>query len=288
MISVVIPAYNEEGAIAATIAGVRAVIADADEVVVVDDGSTDATASIAATHDVTVVRHVYNIGYGWALKHGIERAKHDTIVILDADGTYPAVDIPRLLKVYEQGFDMVVGARSPTTIKEPVFKSALRTILTMLVEFTVGRRVPDVNSGLRVFNRITLRPYFAQLCDTFSFTTSLTLAYMMTGRFVAYLPIAYGERVGRTKVRMFRDTLRTLQYIVLTIVYFNPTKIFLLLSVTCFSTAFIIAVAALAVSRAAAAVIMAFGIVGGIAIFALGLMADLLRQIMQNQTAKGA
>ena len=123
---------------------------------------------------------------------------------------------------------------------------------------------------------------FAHLCDTFSFTTSMTLAYLMTGRFVAYVPIDYFERAGRSKVRLFRDTLRTLQYIVEAILYYNPLKLFLLFSIVCLVAAALM----LAVSfyfAIATGVILAVGTaMVSIIIFGIGLLAVLLKQIMDK------
>lgn len=283
MISIVIPAYNEEGAIAETIHAAQSLLAvNGGEIVVVDDGSQDGTAQVAAEQGVRVVRHPHNLGYGRALKSGIEASTYDIIAIVDADGTYPIADIPRLVDTYKQGFDMVVGSRSGKGFKEPALKSAMRSVLTLLVEFTVGRRVPDVNSGLRVFSRQTVLPYFGHLCDTFSFTTSLTLAYMMTGRFVTYVPIAYVDRVGTTKVRLFRDALRTLQYIVQGIAYYNPIKLFLMLM----AAAMLFTLAAMLLAAPAGrSMVLLIGTLGGltaILLFGLGLVADVLKQIMHK------
>ncbi len=281
MISVVIPAFNEEASIRSTIEHLRALPAyDNWELLVVDDGSSDRTAEVAAALSARVMRHPHNLGYGRALKTGIAAATYDTIVIMDADGTYDAGDIPQLLAAYAGGFDMVVGRRSGVGQTESTFKTVLRWILTVLVEFTAGRRVPDVNSGLRVFSRTTIQPYFGQLCDTFSFTTSLTLAYMMTARFVNFVPISYGKRHGRSKVRLFRDALRTLQYIVQSILYYNPIKLFLLAA---FGTALLtaaLALVAVTVDSTTALIVLAIGGAAAVLLFGLGLVADLLRQIM--------
>jgi polyisoprenyl-phosphate glycosyltransferase len=283
MISVVIPAFDEHAAIGHTVSEVRSLMTggrlSAVDIVVVDDGSGDGTGSVAEEQGARVVRHPHNLGYGRALKTGIQAAEHDTIVIIDADGTYPIGEIPRLLQTFGDGFDMVVAAR-PSRLTEPGLKRALRLLLTFLVQFTVGRKVPDVNSGLRVFSRRTVLPYFSQLCDTFSFTTSLTLAYMMTGRFVGYVPISYEQRVGTTKVRLVRDALRTLQYIVQAIVYYNPIKIFLLLALACLVVAGTGVVIVAALGMPGALVLGIAGILLAIVIFSLGLLADLLRQIM--------
>lgn len=224
--------------------------------------------------------HPHNVGYGRSLKDGIAAAQYDTIAITDADGTYPVERIPDLLQQYVYGFDMVVGQRTGVHYRESVFKAPLRAILKFLVEFTAGRTVPDINSGLRVFSRRTAQPYFKHLCDTFSFTTSLTLAYMMTGKFVAYVPINYHARIGSTKVQLLREALRTLQYIVQAIIYYNPLKIFLIMSVLCLLLATIALAVALILQITTAFILCVGSILLAILIFALGLLADLLKQIM--------
>jgi len=280
-VTVVIPAYNEERAIATMVERVRAALAHCPEleIIVVDDGSTDRTAANAEAAGARVLTHPHNTGYGRSLKDGIAAARHDTIAITDADGTYQVERLPALLARLTEGFDMVVGARTGANYDQRGM-GQLRRVLTFLVEFTAGRHVPDVNSGLRVFRRSTIVGYFGQLCDTFSFTTSLTLAYLMTGRFVDYTPIAYGTRIGDTKVRLFRDTLRTLQYIVQGIVYYNPVKMFLLLAAGCGSVAAVAAVIAALSGSAIGWLLAGIGVLAAILVFGLGLVADLLRQRM--------
>lgn len=281
MVSVVIPAYNESDAIREVVIRAHAVLAGRDhEVVVVDDGSRDATAAVAQAAGARVIRHPHNLGYGAALKTGIKEARFDTIVIVDADGTYPLEQVPALIEDYASGYDMVVGARTGAAYRESAFKSPMRLVLKALVEFTAGRQIPDINSGLRVFSRSRVLPYSSHLCNSFSFTTSLTLAYMMTGRFVGYQPITYHRRIGQTKVRLLRDSLRTLQYIVQAILYYNPLKIFLLM---CAAVSGIAAgcLAAGAWFRLPEVVYLGIGgVFVAILVFGLGLLADLLRQIM--------
>jgi glycosyltransferase involved in cell wall biosynthesis len=284
MISIVIPAYNEEPVIKRTIAEIRTALAASPlspyEIIVVDDGSSDRTMEFAAAEGARVLRHPSNAGYGRSLKDGIAAASHDTIAIIDADGTYPADQIPRLAALLDRGFDMVVGARTGAHYRGSALKAPLRALLTLLVEFTVGQRVADVNSGLRVLRRTTIVPYFPQLCDTFSFTTSVTLAYLLTGRFVEHVPIDYRERVGVTKVRLWRDALRTLQYIVQGIVYYNPVKIFLLLAAAALAFGWLAALVVALAGASGAPAMMVGSVLAALVIFALGMVADLLRQIL--------
>ncbi len=284
MISIIIPAYNEEPVIGRTIGEIRAALTASAlpvfEIIVVDDGSSDGTAAIAEAEGTRVLRHPHNVGYGRSLKDGIAAASYDVIAIIDADGTYPANEIPRLVSLLDKGFDMVVGARTGAHYRGSAMKGPLRALLTFLVEFTVGRRVPDVNSGLRVFRRAAVVTYFPQLCETFSFTTSVTLAYMLTGRFVEHVPIEYRARVGTTKVRMLRDSLRTLQYIVQGIVYYNPVKMFLLIAAAAIAVGVVSAAVFAATGQPGAWTLLAISVLAALVIFALGLVGDLLRQIL--------
>ncbi len=281
MISVVIPAFNEGGAIGATILEVRRALDGIEhEVVVVDDGCSDDTAAQATSAGARVITHPHNLGYGAALKSGIRAAVFDTIVMTDADGTYPNAEIPALLAHYRKGFNMVVGARSGDHYRESAVKAPLRYLLKWLVEFTTGRKIPDVNSGLRVLSRDEVLPYLENLCNTFSFTTSVTLAYMMTAKFVGYVPISYNERVGETKVRLFRDSLRTLQYIVQAILYYNPLKMFVLICGVLLVLATGLMFAAIQWKIMTAFYLGVGCLLLVIVVFCLGLLGELLSRIM--------
>jgi glycosyltransferase involved in cell wall biosynthesis len=286
MISVVVPALNEENAIVQTIERVRSTL-DRNgltpyEILVVDDGSTDRTGELAIEAGARVLRHPHNVGYGASLKAGINVASHDTIVITDADGSYPIEEIPLLVARHQAGFDMVVAARTGKHYRESIIKSPLRWILKHLVQFTAGREIPDINSGLRVFNRVTVQKYFNRLSNAFSFTTSMTLAYMMNGKFVDYQTTAYHPRIGKSKVHLFRDSLRTLQYILEAVTYYNPLKIFTLLAVVCFIFALASIGAALLLQLVSLFILGVGGILLSMLVFAMGLQAVLLKQIMDR------
>ena len=216
------------------------------------------------------------------MKTGIQNALYETIIITDADCTYPFDQVPGLLEDYEKGFDMVVGERTGKNFKESWFKYPLRLILKFLVEFTAGRKIPDINSGLRIFKKSTISTYLPTLCDTFSFTTSTTLAYMMTGKFVHYRPIPYAERKGKTKVKLFKDSLRTLQYILQAMNYYNPLKVFLLFTGLCVTLSFIGFLMSAFLDLTSGFYLGIGGLLVALISMGLGLLADLLKQIMHK------
>ena len=229
-VSVVVPAFNEEGGIRAQVQAIADALADTDwafEVVVVDDGSEDETADrVRGLPDVTVVQHAMNRGYGAALKTGIRRARGEYVVIIDGDGTYPASEIPRLLEQLD-GCDMAVGARTGEEVKVPFFRKPAKWALRKLAELLAETKIPDLNSGLRVFRKSEVLRYLPILCSGFSFTTTITLAMLCTDRMVRYVPINYHARRGRSKIRPLRDTYNFLLLVLRTICYFNPLKVFM-------------------------------------------------------------
>lgn len=290
MISIVIPAYNEEDEIVNTIVRCKAVLKkmfnDEGEVIVVDDCSKDSTYKFAMEAGAVVITHPHNAGYGRSLKDGISKAKYDIIVITDSDGTYPIESIPDLYEEYKKGFDMVVGARQGKNYDESLKKKSLRLILKFLVEYTAGRKIDDINSGLRIFSKNTITKYFDTLCDTFSFTTSVTLAYMMTGKFVKYIPIEYHKRTGKSHVKLFKDTLRTLQYIVEAILFYNPIKIFLIFCFITIMFSFISLGIGVIWQVKSAFYLSAGSVLVTFILFGLGMVAVLLKQILFNSRFK--
>lgn len=231
-VSVIIPAYNEDVGLADVLKRVQTVFEGVRpyEIIVINDGSTDATATIAAGAGVGVITNPCNSGYGFSLKRGMREAQYECMVIVDADGTYPIEKIPDLLKAYDEGFDMVVGARQGKEYYSSFGKRIARYFFKWMSEFVVGQRIPDINSGLRVIRRSKILSHLNDLSNAFSFTTSTTLIFFLQHYFVAYIPITYHLRQGRTKVRYVRDALRTLQIMVEITGAYNPIKLFLLLA----------------------------------------------------------
>jgi glycosyltransferase involved in cell wall biosynthesis len=292
MLTVVIPALNEESAIAETIRRIGTAL-DADavthEIIVVNDGSTDQTASIARDCGVRVIDHPAPGGYGLALKAGILNAKYDLIAITDADGTYPCDRIAELYGLVARGgFDMAIGARTGPEYRGTFLKMPARRVFLWLSEYATGRKIDDINSGLRVFRKDIVLRYLATISDGFSFTTTITLAAMLNGYFVKYIPISYGKRIGKSHVRYVRDTLRSLQIIVESILYYNPLKLFLLGSSGLMWLALIAAVGAAVSHRQPTwalgfSILTSMSVVGAVGVGAVGLAAALFRRIAEGE-----
>ncbi|MBI1787149.1 MAG: glycosyltransferase family 2 protein [Acidobacteria bacterium] len=233
-VSVVIPAFNEEKGIGPVIEQVRGLLQEKGvdaEVVVVDDGSTDASAKAAQAAGARVIRHRSNRGYGAALKTGITAAKHSIVVITDADGTYPAAHIPELLAELENA-DMVVGARTGRNVAIPAVRKPAKWALNRLANYLSGARIPDLNSGLRAFRREIAMQYFPILPDQFSWTTTITLAMHCDKYAVSYVPIDYLRRTGKSKIVPW-DAGSFLVLILRTAMQFRPLRVFLPLALLC-------------------------------------------------------
>ena len=176
--SFVIPVYNEEKSIENVIDQIKKIECDK-EIIIVDDCSTDGTQKIC--NDIKGViykRSLQNFGYGHSIKEGIKLSKFENIVILDGDNTYPLEEFNHLKKKFNEGYDMVIGKRVGKNLNLSPFKGLLRSILKMIVEFSTGEKIPDINSGYRIFKKKIIEKYLSIMCDTFSFSTSMTLVFI--------------------------------------------------------------------------------------------------------------
>lgn len=230
--SVIIPCFNERDSIVNTVESIMGTLGryDSFEVVVVNDGSTDGSCEllkdIESTMDrLVVIHHDVNRGYGASLKTAIRRARGERIVITDADGTYPIEDIPKLLDL-AGSHDMVVGARVGAKVKYPLIRKIPKLFLVKYASWIAGRKIPDMNSGLRVFKREIALQFMHMYPDGFSFTTTITLAHLTNSYTVHFEPIGYEKRVGKSKIQPVRDTLRFVHLIMRMGMYFAPLRVF--------------------------------------------------------------
>ena len=272
-VSIVIPAYNEEGGIESSIHDVRKAMDDSDydyELLIVNDGSTDKTAELAEKAGARVINLPENQGYGAALKAGIKRSKYETIVITDADGTYPAEIIPRLIS--ELGdYDMLVGARTGENVAAPLVRKPAKWFLRKLASYLAGRHIPDLNSGLRVIRKDLVKRFVHLLPSGFSFTTTITLASLCSGSLVKYESIDYHARIGKSKIKP-SHAFDFLLLIIRTIVYFNPLKVFLPLGGLFFLGGFSKFIYDVYVGNFSESALLGF--IGAAVLWAVGLLSD--------------
>jgi glycosyltransferase involved in cell wall biosynthesis len=207
------------------------------EIIIVDDGSSDNTTEIALNAGVRVLRHFNNRGYGASLKTGITAASNKIVAMTDADGTYPFRYIPEMLRELENA-DMVVGARTGKNVHIPWVRRPAKWLLNKLANYVSGNKIPDINSGLRVFRKDTVLHYFPILPDAFSWTTTITLALLCDKYAIKYIPIDYRQRAGKSKIVPWDAGTFTILILRMAIL-FRPLRVFLPLVLLCLSYGFI-------------------------------------------------
>lgn len=280
-ISMVVPAYNEEKSIVDTVLRLKKTLGEIDiphEIIIVNDGATDGTQSaLAAMTDISVINHPLNIGYGNSIKSGINKAKYDWIGIIDADGSYPIEDLKHFIAEMHKGFDMVVGNRTNINEIDSFAKRIFRGIFKKLVSFLNDSRIEDPNSGFRVFKREMVLKLFPFLCGTFSFTTSLSILTSGLFYFVKFIPITYSKRSGKTKVKHLRDSIRTLQFILQGVVFFNPIKFFIILAAI---MVLVVCIPAMVIAMFQMHTLSLYYMIFGVAVFimiGMGALGDIIR-----------
>jgi glycosyltransferase involved in cell wall biosynthesis len=288
-ISIVIPAYNEESTLGSVLEEIRNHMARQEasrtyEVIVVDDGSTDRTAEAAGRFpEVVLIRHHRNRGYGAALKAGIAKAAGTTVFIMDADGQHAPGEMEKLMPALAD-YDMVVGSRPPGSGgRSPGWRRPGKWLLGKLANYLAGDVIPDLNSGFRVFRR-DLAAKYLHLCPTgFSFTTTLTMAFLCQGHQVAFLPIEINSRHPRGKSTVTVHTgLATFLLMIRLIALFGPLKIFLPASGSFLIAGFLWAVPYLFAGKGLSVASLLL-IITGVLLFFFGLLTDQVASLRRER-----
>lgn len=279
-ISVVIPVFNEKDIIVPVLEKLEYNLSKTTlnyEIIVVNDGSMDGTSGVLKDSPlkITLIEHPYNLGYGAALKTGIKNAKYGLIGIMDGDGSYSSQEIPELIAQMKD-CEMVIGARVGKDAAIPLFRRPAKWILTKLASYLVGKRIADLNSGLRIMRKELINTYFHLLPNNFSFTATITIAALLNGHKVSFYPIQYHPRHGLSKFRPVKDTLEFLQLIIRTTTYFDPLRVFMPLAVTFFILSLGVLLFTYFFLEQVADITSIILFVTGIHLLSIGVIADLI------------
>jgi glycosyltransferase involved in cell wall biosynthesis len=227
-LSVIIPAKNEAAVIGDVVASVRDAYPRA-EILVVNDGSEDETASIAGNAGATVITHPVSLGNGAAIKSGARAATGNVFVMMDGDGQHKAADIQSLLERLDEGFDMAIGARDSGS-HAGVGRLAANGLYNVFASMISGHRILDLTSGFRAVRADLFKRFLYLLPNGFSYPTTITMAFLRSGYPVTFFPIKAERRVGTSHIRPIRDGIRFLAIIFKIATLYAPLKVFLPIS----------------------------------------------------------
>jgi glycosyltransferase involved in cell wall biosynthesis len=231
-VSVIIPAFSEAETISSVVSSIRALYPDF-EVIVIDDGSKDETATAAQSAGAKVYSHPYNIGNGAAVKSGIRSASGDILVFMDADGQHDPADVEQLIQLLPE-YDMAVGARTKGGQASFVRATGNR-IYNMFASYVAKYPIQDLTSGFRAIKADIAREFLYLLPNTYSYPTTLTLGVLRTGRSLVYVPIRTRKREkGKSKIKLFRDGTRFFMIITRICTFYSPMRVFLPISFAMF------------------------------------------------------
>lgn len=214
------PIFNEEASTSRVIESIKDElngVLPEHEILVINDGSTDCTGELLKNiGGIRVITHDKNKGYGAALKTGGDQAAGDKILIMDADYSYPASQIRQMLEL-SKTYDMVVGARKSPFIPNYLFRGVMRYLFKVTASIILRTWIPDLNSGMRVYDTALFRRYRDLLPDGFSASSTLTAIFIKKGHSIRYLDIPYRTRIGISKLKVFRDATLFIYHLITTL-----------------------------------------------------------------------
>lgn len=273
-LTVIVPALNEEAAIASTLAELRAHFPDV-EILVVDDGSTDRTAAqVATVPGVRILRHDLNRGYGAAIKTGVRHASHDVVAWYDADGQHTPQNLALLLEAFTaHELHAAIGARTRGSATES--RRVLgKAILGFFVQIVAGRRLADVNCGLRVVRRSVLRRYLHLLPDGFSASITSMLLMLKRGYRIEFVPIVTKPRTGTSTVQIVRDGVLSIQTSLRILILFQAFQSFSAVATLLFVLGATYGTAMAIIFGRGFPALASVLVLSGVIIFFMGLLTD--------------
>jgi len=230
--SIIIPAKNEAASLPQLLPKLRQLF-EGEEIIVVDDGSTDQTAAVSRENGVRVISQPYSMGNGAAIKSGARAANGDVLIFMDADGQHQPQDIPRLLDKFQEGYEMVVASRTYDS-QAGAHRAFANAIYNRMASWMVGRKIEDLTCGFRVVSADKFRRFIYLLPNEFSYPTTITMSFFRAGFPVAYVPIVAPKRMGKSHIRLLRDGTRFLLIIFKIGTLYSPLRLFFPISLLFF------------------------------------------------------
>lgn len=244
-LSVVIPVYNEEKSLKQTLNQIKEELANLkieSEILVINDASKDNSQKILEDINyIKLISHPTNKGYGASLKTGIKNSKYDWILIIDADSTYPVHSIPKFLEETNK-YDLITGRRDTLNSAIPFKRKHAKKFLNKFASYLAGKKIPDLNSGLRVFKKEIVLKYWGLFPDRFSFTSTLTMICLTRGYETKFIPIDYYKRQGKSSIKS-TDFFNFLKLVAKLSLFFRPIKVFAPISLFIFFIALLLIIA---------------------------------------------
>jgi len=282
-LSIILPAKNEARNLETLLPVLCAKYSHA-EIIVVDDGSTDATQVVCSQFPVKLINNLYSLGNGAAIKAGARAASGDVLVFMDADGQHDPSDIPRFLEKINAGFDMVVGARNRLS-QASAGRSLANRFYNRLASYMTGQKIEDLTSGFRAVRADRFREFLYLLPNGFSYPTTSTMAFFRAGYPVAYIPITAAKRLGRSHIRLMKDGVRFLLIIFKIGTLYSPLKLF-------FPVALLHALIGIAyygytfTMQGRLSLATVFLLTASVTIFLIGLVSEQITQLMYKPSAQ--
>ena len=203
------------------------------EVIIVDDGSRIKAREFIKkiNFKFTLIEHLKNRGYGSAISTGISNSKYKNIIITDSDNTYPANNLTKMIKIYEDNnSSMVVASREGRNARIPLIRRPAKYFLRKLASYLCSYNIRDLNSGLRIFKKKFYLKNKKFMPNRFSMTSTLTILAAMSNYEIIYHATDYRVRKGKSSISPIKDTLRFLNLILKLVILSDGMRIFFPLS----------------------------------------------------------
>lgn len=275
-LTIIIPSYNDANGLSHSLPPlIEKACEKGWKIIVVNDCSSDSTELVMNEfgQEVRIIHNEVNMGYGASIKRGILAADTPWVATMDADGQHRIEDLEVMAAAISDEVDALIGQRGSDS-HVPFIRMPGKWVLAKAANFITGRKIPDINCGLRVFRRDIMLRLFSITSDRFSFSTSTLICLLQLDCRVKFVPVTVMERIGKSAVKQVRDGLYTLMLILRLVILFSPLRVFLPVSLTLLGVTLINQFCIFVVYGWNITTATVVGGLGGLIIFCVALLAD--------------